>query len=126
ISTVKEKLKGPVCKTFARWMYDVRIPFNVVKYRSFNAFCEVVGQYCPGVKPPTYHEVRVPLSKNEVDFTRETLKVHMDEWKIYGCFILSDGWKDRRERTLINFLVNSLRGSVFFESVDALQYAKTG
>ncbi|KAK2649320.1 hypothetical protein Ddye_016809 [Dipteronia dyeriana] len=123
---VKEELRGRVCKNFARWMYEAGIPFNTVKYRSFNAFCEAVGQYGPGVKPPTYHEVKVPFLKNEVKATRETLKMHVQEWKTYGCSILSDGWKDRRERTLINFLVNSPRGSVYIESVGASGYAKTG
>ncbi|KAK2641277.1 hypothetical protein Ddye_023040 [Dipteronia dyeriana] len=123
---VKEELKGRVCKTFARWMYEAGIPFSTVKYHRFNAFCEAVGQYDLGVKPPTYHEVRVPLLKKEVKATRETLKMHVEEWKTYKCSILSDGWKDRRERTLINFLVNSPRGSVFIELVDASGYAKTG
>ncbi|KAK2663251.1 hypothetical protein Ddye_001825 [Dipteronia dyeriana] len=55
-------------------MYDVGIPFIVVKYHIFNAFCETVGQYGPAVKSLTYHEVRVPLLKSEVDFTHENLK----------------------------------------------------
>ncbi|KAK3231279.1 hypothetical protein Dsin_003160 [Dipteronia sinensis] len=123
---VKEELRDHVCKTFARWMYDTVIIFNAVKYPSFKPFYEVVGQYGSGVKLLSYHEVRVPLLKKEVELTRKAMKVHDDEWKAYGCSILSDGWMDRRERTVINFLVNSPRGSVFVESVDAPAYAKTG
>ncbi|TXG73396.1 hypothetical protein EZV62_001975 [Acer yangbiense] len=37
-----------------------------------------------------------------------------------------DGWKDMRERTLINFLINSPKGSMFMESIDVSAYAKTG
>ncbi|KAK2652233.1 hypothetical protein Ddye_012089 [Dipteronia dyeriana] len=76
------------------------------------------------VSPLSFHEVRVPLLKKKVELTREALKVHDDEWKAYGCSILLD-MKDRRERTLINFLVNSQRESVFVKSVDASAYAKT-
>ena len=54
------------------------------------------------------------------------MKAHEEEWVTHGCSILSDGWKDRRERTLINFLINSPKGSMFIESVDASSYAKTG
>ncbi|TXG72422.1 hypothetical protein EZV62_001001 [Acer yangbiense] len=104
------------------WMYDAGIPFNAMKYPSFKPFCEAVGQYGPGVTPPSYHEVRVPLLKKDVELTCEAMKVHEDEWKAYGCSILSDGWKDRRERTFINFLVNSPRESV---SVDYI-YGRTG
>ena len=37
-----------------------------------------------------------------------------------------DDWKDRRERTLINFLVNSPKGTVFIESLDASEFVKSG
>lgn len=39
---------------------------------------------------------------------------------------MSDGWIDRKGRTLINFLVNSSVGTMFVKSVDASDYAKTG
>ncbi|TXG53010.1 hypothetical protein EZV62_022179 [Acer yangbiense] len=85
-----------------------------------------IGQHGPGMKVPSYHEVRVPLLKQEVKNTRKSMKAHEEEWVTYGCSIFSDGWKDRRERTLINFLINSLKGSMFMESIDASAYAKTG
>ena len=40
--------------------------------------------------------------------------------------IVSNGWKGITERTLLNFLVNSLRGTMFIESIDASSYSKTG
>ena len=43
-----------------------------------------------------------------------------------GCSIMADGWTDKKHRTLINFLVNSPRGSMFLESIDASSYSKTG
>ncbi|KAM0036331.1 putative HAT dimerization domain, ribonuclease H-like superfamily [Helianthus debilis subsp. tardiflorus] len=39
---------------------------------------------------------------------------------------MSDGWTDRKQRTLINFLVNGAKGTVFMDSVDASSYMKTG
>jgi len=45
-------------------MYDAGFPFNCINYvESFGEFIEVVGQYGPGMKPLTYHEVRVPHLK---------------------------------------------------------------
>ena len=84
---IKEELRDRVCKTFDRWMYDAGIPFNAVKYPSFKPFCESVGKYGPSVKPLSYHEVRVPLLKKEVELTHEAMKVHENEWKAYGCSI---------------------------------------
>lgn len=54
------------------------------------------------------------------------MKGHEKEWNAYGCSLMCDGWLDRRHRTLINFLVNTPRGSFFLESVDASEHSKTG
>ncbi|CAN1121523.1 hypothetical protein LINPERPRIM_LOCUS2227 [Linum perenne] len=35
-----------------------------------------------------------------------------------GCSIMSDGWTDRKQRSICNFLVNSPKGTVFIESLD--------
>ncbi|KAK3205333.1 hypothetical protein Dsin_019379 [Dipteronia sinensis] len=120
----KKRLKDRVCNSFARWINDVVIPFNVVNYDSFKVFCEALGHYGPGIKPPSFHEIRVPLLKKEVENTCSAIKDHGETWAKHGCSILSDGWKDKREMTLINFLVNCPKGSMFIESDDASSYAK--
>jgi len=37
---------------------------------------------------------------------------------------MTDGWTDRMRRTILNFLVNSPRGTVFFKSADASNICK--
>ena len=78
-----------------------------------------------GIKPPTTYEVWVPLLKKEVAHTDEIMKSHKEEWARIGCTIMSDGWQDGSQRTLINFLVNCSKGSMFIESIDASAYMKT-
>ncbi|KAL0462052.1 UNVERIFIED_CONTAM: hypothetical protein Slati_0092800 [Sesamum latifolium] len=39
---------------------------------------------------------------------------------------MADGWTDRKHRSLINFLVNSPKGTKFIGSVDASSYSYTG
>jgi hypothetical protein len=51
------------------------------------------------MKPPRYHELRVPLLKKEVDATTKEFDEHKKEWKKNGCTIMSDGWKDERKNT---------------------------
>lgn len=121
----RKELRNRACKAFSRWMYDAGIPFNAVNYSSFPVFIEAQGQYGPGMKPPSYHEVRVPLLKNEVESIQSLRKSHEAEWVKSGCSIMCDGWEDRKHRTLINFLVNTPRGSFFIESVDASAVSKT-
>ncbi|XP_034680184.1 uncharacterized protein LOC117910228 [Vitis riparia] len=85
-----------------RWMYEAAIPFNAVTYPSFQPMIEAIGQYGVGMKGPTFHE-----GKN-------------------GCSIMSDGWTDRKERTLVNFLVNCSKGTMFMQSIDASSMIKMG
>ena len=55
----------------------------------------------------------------------QSIEKHKVFWKDMGCSIMTDGWTDRRRRTLINFLVNSPKGSVFLKSIDASRISKT-
>nr|XP_018626576.1 uncharacterized protein LOC108945274 [Nicotiana tomentosiformis] len=101
-------------------MYDARLSFNCVNYTDgFGEFIEVVGQYGPGMKPPTYHEVRIPCLKKEAEKTNEIVEEHKVQWQTNGCSIMMDKWTTKNEKMVINVLVNYPRGSVFLESYDA-------
>jgi len=122
----KKEARDKACQSIARWMYDAGIPFNAVNYDSFQVMIESIGQFGPGMKGPSFHEVRVPLLQKELDRTNDMMKTYREQWAKVGCSIMADGWKDRRERTLINFLVNSPKGTVFVESLDASEFVKSG
>ncbi|XP_038998063.1 uncharacterized protein LOC120123186 [Hibiscus syriacus] len=52
-------------------------------------------------------------------------QVHHEHWAKYGCSIMSDGWRDSvAHKDIINFLVNSPKGSVFIKSIDASDIVK--
>ena len=38
---------------------------------------------------------------------------------------MTDGWTDKKRKTIINFLVNSPKGTVFLKSIDASAISKT-
>ncbi|XP_039123453.1 uncharacterized protein LOC120260074 [Dioscorea cayenensis subsp. rotundata] len=46
------------------------------------------------------------------------------EWKKTGCTLMSDGWSDRKNISVTNFLVNSPSGTVFLKSVDTSDVVK--
>ncbi|GMP25163.1 hypothetical protein CsSME_00002160 [Camellia sinensis var. sinensis] len=120
----KKEMRARAVQRFARWMYDAGIPFNAVNYESFGPMIEAIGQYGPDMKPPTYHEMRVTQLKKEVKHTEDLMKNHIEDCAKYECSIMANGRTDKRERTLINFLVNCPRGTMFVESVDASSYSK--
>ncbi|XP_075111466.1 uncharacterized protein LOC142181809 [Nicotiana tabacum] len=116
----KAILRDRAVTCFARWMYDAGLPFNCVNYTDiFAAFIEAVGQYGPGMKPPTYYEVSGPYLKKEVVEVNKIVEEHKVEWNKFGCSIMMDKWIVRNGKMIINILVNSLKGSLFLESVYA-------
>lgn len=80
---------------------------------------EAISRYGLSLKSPSYHELRVPLPKNEVEHTNDMMKEHKEKWKRYGCRIRSDGWRDRANRDLLTVLVNCPKRSMFIETIDA-------
>ncbi|XP_058202971.1 uncharacterized protein LOC131317432 [Rhododendron vialii] len=115
----KKILKDRAHQAIARRIYDCGIPLNVVNNDSFALMIEAIGQYGPGLPPPTYHQVRVPLLKKEVEHVNKLMEEHKKDQEQYGCTLMSDGWTDRKNRTLMNLLVNSSRGTMFLKSMDA-------
>ncbi|KAF1898919.1 hypothetical protein Lal_00019040 [Lupinus albus] len=63
--------------------------------------------------------------KEEVKLTNTRLQEHKAEWKKFGCTIITDGWTNKRRRTILNFLVHSPKGTFFFKSIDESHIAKT-
>ncbi|GFZ00364.1 hAT dimerization domain-containing protein [Actinidia rufa] len=99
----KKELRDRAMTRFTRWMYDAGISFNAVNYPSFGPMIESIGQYGPGMKPPSYHETRVTYLKKELAHTNDLMKDHRENWVKYGCSIMADGWTDGKGRTFDKF-----------------------
>ena len=122
----KEEARERACTLITRWMYEGAIPFDAITYPSFQPVIEAIGQYGVGMEGPTLHELRVTNLKKELALIKEMMKDHAREWKENGCSIMFDGWTDRKERNLVNFLVNCSKGTMFMQSIDASLMIKTG
>ncbi|XP_028093325.1 uncharacterized protein LOC114293451 [Camellia sinensis] len=112
------KQREPVIRDICRVIYGHALAFNLVKSPLFKKMLKSVGEYGVGLKPPSYHEVRVSFLKKEVNHVNASLEVYRKEWKKTGCTIMSDGWTDGKSCSLANFLVNSPNGTVFIKSID--------
>ncbi|KAH6796937.1 hAT dimerization domain-containing protein / transposase-like protein [Perilla frutescens var. hirtella] len=112
-------------KAVSRFFYDNAIAFNAANSDSFKEMFHEVRLYGPGLAPTTMYEIRVPYLKKKVDNINTIMLENRKEWTIKGCSILSDGWCDSvSSKDIVNFLVNSLRGSVFLKSLDVSEVVK--
>ncbi|XP_075096282.1 uncharacterized protein LOC107826884 [Nicotiana tabacum] len=116
----KSQKRGRMLPPMSSSCGSTGLPFNCVNYTYiFAAFIEAVDQYGPGMKPPTYYEVKGSYLKKEVAEVNKIVEEHKVEWNKFGCSIMMDKWTARNGKMIINILVNSPKGSLFLESVDA-------
>jgi len=54
----------------------------------------------------------------------EYLKYFKSSWLKTGCTIMSDGWTDQRNRTIIIFLIFCPQRTMFLKSIDASDKVK--
>ncbi|XP_078158838.1 uncharacterized protein LOC144554393 [Carex rostrata] len=123
--TYGKEQRDKVNDYLAFWAYKQGISFTSLADPDFLRFCEAVGQYGSGYKPPTRYEYRVPLLKRQVSKTNTSLEVHKEAWGKNGCTLMTDAWTDRRSRSLMNLCVNSSKGTVFLKAIDASSESHT-
>ena len=46
------------------------------------------------------------------------------DWKVYGCSIMSDGWRNQKKLQSLIFLVYCPRGAMFLKSLDVSSLTK--
>ena len=74
--------------------------------------------------PLTTYEVSGPLLNGEVQNIHQLVEEQRKVWQQEGCTIISNGWTDGRNRTLINFIVASGGHLVFLKSIDVSDQVK--
>ncbi|CAN1132636.1 hypothetical protein LINPERHAP2_LOCUS7153 [Linum perenne] len=121
---LKKDLRRDAAKSIARWFYLTGTSFNAAREPEYYTMFELAARHGPGFKPPSYHEIRETLLKEELEEVESKLCIFINEWTKVGCSIMSDGWTDRKRRSICNFLVNSPKGTVFIESLDTSNYSK--
>ncbi|KAG6537043.1 hypothetical protein ZIOFF_002121 [Zingiber officinale] len=125
-STYKKDLLVDVKRRVGHFIYSVALPFNVVNDPYWLPMVEGIAEYGRGFNPPSMHELRTWILKAEVDGINLIHEEHKKAWKKYGCTTMFDGWTDGKNRSLINFLVNSPAGTFFLKSIDASASIKNG
>jgi hypothetical protein len=122
---VKQKEKEEADKLVGKCFLWSDIPFNIAKNNPFyQPMFDAVVVVGPGYKAPTYEELRGPILQNEKIDCASRLEELKASWEITGCIVMSDGWTDQKGRTLLNFLVNCPKGSMFAKSVDVSAHVK--
>ena len=86
----KQEERKEVCRKIGRFMYSKGLSFNTVNDPYWFPMIDVVGNFGPEFEPPSMHELRTWILKEEVNDL--SIIIHKKAWKQYGCSIMSNGW----------------------------------
>ncbi|CAA7060169.1 unnamed protein product [Microthlaspi erraticum] len=95
----------------ALFFYDVCMPMNAVNSRFYQPMISKRAFVSCSIRVGLLRDAKLQVSLIIESF-RST-------WAETGCTLMADGWKDTRQRPLINFLVYCPKGITFIKSVDA-------
>ncbi|GAU26503.1 hypothetical protein TSUD_361360 [Trifolium subterraneum] len=121
----KKDIREDACKDIALFFYNNVIPFNVARSDEYVRMFDNVAKHGLGFKPPSYHEIRIKYLDIYYGEISKVVAGYRSDWEKYGCTIMTDGWTDRKRRTILNFLVHSPKGTIFLKSIDASDITKT-
>ncbi|XP_059075804.1 uncharacterized protein LOC131043866 [Cryptomeria japonica] len=111
-------------KAICKFWYFCNIPFIAARSSYWQGMIDAVTICGPGFKAPSDTELSGPLLLEMVEDMKVDLEDHHQSWSQKGCTIMTDGWTDRRNRTLLNFLVSSGGSTMFLKSIDASSHVK--
>ncbi|XP_010468542.1 PREDICTED: uncharacterized protein LOC104748632 [Camelina sativa] len=114
----KERIHD-VDMSVALWFYDACIPMNAVNSPLFQPMMNKVASMGHGYVGPSYHALRVGLLRDSKVQVSLIIDKFRSTWATTRCTLMADGWKDTRQRPLVNFLVYCPKGITFLKSVDA-------
>lgn len=63
--------------------------------------CEMIEKYGIYYRPHSYHDIREPLMDKVVKDIDVMLEDYKKEWNNTGCSIMSDGWTNKKRRSIL-------------------------
>ena len=130
IETLPSRKRGPIDTAFdndKREIADIKVgrclitngvPFNLVRSPYWREMVKAINEAPLGYRAPGYEKLRTTILHKERKNVENLLKPIRDSWVQTGVSIVSDGWKDCKNRPLINVIVVCPKGAMFLKAVD--------
>ncbi|XP_059065014.1 uncharacterized protein LOC131857040 [Cryptomeria japonica] len=113
-------------KAIGNFWYSSHMAFHASRNPYWQPMVDAIAAVGPGFQAPSYESLRVGMLKDAVEDVQDVVKQHRLQWARTGCSIMSDGWTDGRNRTLINFLVSWPQNVVQFITNNAAACVAAG
>jgi hypothetical protein len=130
VTTNKRPTLGPLEATFnnqgreiadehvTRCLYANGLAFNLVRSPCWQQMIKMINEVPKGYKSPGYEKVRTTLLALEKQSVDRQLQSIRETWTETRISIVSDGWRDQRNRPLINIIAICPQGAMFLKAID--------
>ncbi|XP_026386169.1 uncharacterized protein LOC113281596 [Papaver somniferum] len=106
-------------RCIGRFFIENGIDFSSANSSTFkNMVHALVGSGSTELKAPSCDDLKGWILEEELKATQEHVQEVVCSWGSTGCSILLDGWTDKSGRNMINFVVDSPQGPIFWKSAD--------
>ncbi|KAJ0976328.1 hypothetical protein J5N97_018293 [Dioscorea zingiberensis] len=100
------------------------IPFNVLRSPYWEEMITTISR-TPGYKSPSFERAQTVLLENERNRVEREFDDFKQKWTQYGISIISNGWADIKNQSLINILASNQFGSLFLHAFDFMAVEKS-
>ncbi|XP_052155100.1 uncharacterized protein LOC127773117 isoform X4 [Oryza glaberrima] len=99
--------------------YSSGLSFNSARDPYFrSSFSFILKNIIPGYVPPDCKRLKTTLLQKERARIEDLLKPIKSMWRKAGVTIVSDGWSDIRQRSLVNILAVNECGPIFLQAIN--------
>jgi len=122
VSTTKEAAD----KAIARLFYASGIPFCIADSSYFKAAITAVTQCNSDYKAPNRNKLSTTMLVDEISNVEKSISMFKETFVNHGVTIVSDGWTNVQNKSLINFLAVSSDSCIFLNALDTSGKIKDG
>jgi len=101
------------------------LDFDVVRSPYWQSMVDVIALCIEGLKGPSVEALRGRMLTNAFRDENKIIAEVRASWVETGCTIMSHGWTDSENRTILDILVSCPAGTTFIKSVDASDQVKS-
>lgn len=113
-----KKAKKAVLKAWENFVIDTNLPFRAVESSFTNPLMDTIREYLQ-VRAPSAYDIAEVYLPEECKEMKQYIKSLEPIWNEKGVTTMCDGWSGPTNMHIINFLIYSVRGTVFHKSIDA-------
>ncbi|KAL0240131.1 hypothetical protein GEMRC1_010238 [Eukaryota sp. GEM-RC1] len=120
------KGKNDLDTTISAFFYRHGIPFNVARSAEYHDMVQALINYRLSYVPPSYDELRTTLLEAMCFSLQQRRSSFLANIYETGCSLVLDGWTDPCGRPLVNFIIVTPDGAMFYDCINTFGKSKDG